>query len=137
MYKPRKINLELTVFNNYQSMIVNRILSDLNKLMETVRLDVVYDSSFRNTFYCKRSGILMYKQYLPKDPILKKLLTKYHIHYVESSGYETSKNAFVKQIAGYSSFKIYKEMPRYTRHCLSDLAKQLNVNDKEISFCSS
>ena len=116
MYKPRMIDLELTVFSNMKVMIINQIFYQLNKLMQDVRLDVIYSSSFRNTFYCKRSDILKYLYCLPKDPILKERLTKYNIHYVESQGFLTSKNVFVKQIAGYSRYKIYKECDRYTRN---------------------
>lgn len=87
-------------------MIINQIFSQLNKLMQDVRLDVVYSSSFRNTFYCKRSDILKYLYCLPKDPILKERLTKYNIHYVESQGFLTFKNVFVKQIVGYSRYNL-------------------------------
>ena len=134
MYTLRKIDLKLTVFINYKKMIVNQILSKLNELMQNVRLDVVYESSFRNTFYCKRSDILKYLYCLPKEPILKELLTKYHIHYVESEGFLTSKNVFVKQIAGYSRYKIYKECNRYSKNNLHDLAESLSVDNREVKF---
>lgn len=134
MYIPLKINLKLTVFSNMKVMIVNQIFSKLNLLMQNVRLDVIYGTSFRNTFYCKRSDLLKYLCYLPKDPILKERLTKYHIHYVESQGFLTSKNVCVKQIAGYSRYKIYKECNRYTRNNLHDLAEALSVDNREVKF---
>ena len=134
MYKPQQIDLKLTVFSNLKAMIINQIFSQLNKLMQDVRLDVVYSSSFRNTFYCKRSSILKYLYCLPKDTILKERLTKYNIHYVESQGFLTSKSVFVKQIAGYSRYKIYKECDRYTRNNLYDLAELVSADNREIKF---
>jgi hypothetical protein len=134
MYNHRKIDLKLTVFSNMKVMIINQIFSQLNKLMKDVRLDVVYGSSFRNTFYCKRSSILQYLFCLPKDPILKEQLTKYHIHYVENKGFLASKNVFVLQISGYSRYKIYKECNRYTRNNLYDLSEALSVDNREIKF---
>ena len=134
MYKPQQIDLKLTVFSNLKVMIINQIFSQLNKLMQDVRLDVVYSSSFRNTFYCKCSSILKYLYCLPKDTILKERLTKYNIHYVESQGFLTSKSVFVKQIAGYSRYKIYKECNRYTRNNLYDLAELVSADNREIKF---
>ena len=87
-----------------------------------------------DTFYCKRSSILKYLYCLPKDTILKERLTKYNIHYVESQGFLTSKSVFVKQIAGYSRYRIYKECDRYTRNNLYDLAESVSADNREIKF---
>ena len=104
------LQLKLTVFKTFKHSIINRIMKQLYSLCFTYKLNTVYNSSERNTFYFKRSLIINpYHYWFESDEKFVNALNKFKIHYVDGKMYHSGKDVFILNINGYSKFNLYRE----------------------------